>query len=155
MGGQRRAPHHPPHIARPCTDARPSCLQILATLLPTEHLAMLRLSCSLYTPIQPCVSCLAASQVNMRSKWLGPGQGRYQVQTLIIGGDYQAAVQGHCEAPDGRAHLWHQLAAAGIGCQVPDPDVPMLVACASHFGRISERDTLDNLGGAPYSFRTG
>ena len=51
VGGEGCAPHHSPHIARSCTDARPSYLQTLVRLLTALNLATLRCSCSLYSPI--------------------------------------------------------------------------------------------------------
>jgi hypothetical protein len=48
---------------------------------------------------------------------------------MVVGCDHHGAVQGHCQAADCCAHFWDQLAAAGIGCEVPHPDVPCLIAC--------------------------
>lgn len=50
-------------------------------------------------------------------------------KTCIVGCHYQGSVQRHSEAPDSSAHLWHQLTAAGVGCQIPHSDVAVLIPC--------------------------
>ena len=46
-----------------------------------------------------------------------------------VGGHHQRGVGGHRQAAHAGAHLGHQLAAAGVGRQVPHADVAVLVAC--------------------------
>jgi hypothetical protein len=60
----------------------------------------------------------------------------------VVGGHDHAAIQGHGQRAHGGAHFGHQLAAAGVGCQVPDADVSGLIAC---MGR--ERGTRGGGGG--------
>ena len=49
----------------------------------------------------------------------------------MVAGYDQAGVASHSDAANGHAHLGYKLAAAGVGGQVPHPDVALLVTCPS------------------------
>ncbi len=51
---------------------------------------------------------------------------------------HHGAVQRDGQRAHGRAHLWHELAAAGAGGEVPNPDVAEAVACGMLGTMITE-----------------
>ena len=55
---------------------------------------------------------------------------RDQLSTCVVARNHQAGVASHGDAADGHTHFRHKLAAAGVGCQVPHPDVALLVPCS-------------------------
>ena len=51
------------------------------------------------------------------------------ISTLIVSSYDQRGILCHSERSDWCAHFRDKLAAAGVGCEVPHPDIAMLISC--------------------------
>lgn len=53
----------------------------------------------------------------------------YIASPSVVSSNHQAAIESNSDAADSCANLWHKLTAACICCQVPYPDVAVLITC--------------------------
>lgn len=113
-------------------DYRWSCSQFL----PTCALSLCDGSDVFACGSQRLLSTCMRSQLVQWLKVCGEGGPSHHAPHIaranIVGRHNKAPIQGYSDASDSCPHLWHKLTAACIRCEVPHPNVSVLIAYKQH-----------------------